>query len=595
MRKFLPILFSGFILQAIAQQPQLANCLHPTSSADLDIGNVRAKILTGGDMWWDLVGSAQYEIPKSSGKHSLFAGALWIGGYDDFGFLRVAAQTYRQSGDDFWTGPLDLATTDLTPAMCSQYDRIWKLTRTEVQDFVSGSNATQAIIDYPGNGNANQAQFLAPFVDINSDGIYNYLDGDYPMFDDVTNQSGCNCTSLHGDQVLWWVINDVGNVHSSSGSLTAIGLEIHCQAFAYATGDADLNNATFYEYKIINRNTTTDLENTFLGFFVDVDLGNYLDDFVGCDVGRGLGYGYNGDMNDEGISGYGTNPPAVGLDIIHGPTADVGDGIDNDRDSCIDCTYLRDTNGVIIDTIPDTVSPELIKMSRFVYYNNSSHPVNGNPVSPEDYYGYLSGYWRNGLPITYGGNGMGGGIGATTDQCYFMYPGNSDPYNWGTNGVAENIWDEVTAGNAPDDRRFLMSTGPFTFHPGEVQCVQTAVLWARDSLGPQSSVTKLKLIDDKIGGGTLDCANFPDGISALDIIKASVYPIPANDKLYFSFNKNIASGIIRVYNIQGKLVCAQKFTGNHANISCEEFISGIYFYQVLAENKAVSSGKFLRK
>ena len=51
--------------------------------------------------------NGRYEIPKGSGKHSMFAGALWIGGYDDNGQLKVAGQTYRQSGTDYWPGPLD--------------------------------------------------------------------------------------------------------------------------------------------------------------------------------------------------------------------------------------------------------------------------------------------------------------------------------------------------------------------------------------------------------------------------------------------------------------------------------------------------------
>ena len=34
------------------------------------------------------------------------------------------------------------------------------------------------------------------------------------------------------------------------------------------------------------------------------DLGNYQDDYVGCDVGLGLGYCYNGDAEDDGAFRY---------------------------------------------------------------------------------------------------------------------------------------------------------------------------------------------------------------------------------------------------------------------------------------------------
>ena len=70
-------------------------CLPPSASSQLDINNVRALLHNGGDMWWDLVGNPRYEVPKGSNRHSMFASSLWIGGLDDAGQLRVAAQTYR--------------------------------------------------------------------------------------------------------------------------------------------------------------------------------------------------------------------------------------------------------------------------------------------------------------------------------------------------------------------------------------------------------------------------------------------------------------------------------------------------------------------
>ena len=40
-----------------------AACQPATAQIDLDINNVRTRLLTGGDMWWDL-NDAKYEIPK---------------------------------------------------------------------------------------------------------------------------------------------------------------------------------------------------------------------------------------------------------------------------------------------------------------------------------------------------------------------------------------------------------------------------------------------------------------------------------------------------------------------------------------------------
>jgi hypothetical protein len=81
-----------------------AGCNQTTATIDLDVNNVRARLMNGGDMWWDIpTGSAAYEVPKGSNKNALFAGSIWIGGKDASGSLKVAAQTYRQSGNDYWS------------------------------------------------------------------------------------------------------------------------------------------------------------------------------------------------------------------------------------------------------------------------------------------------------------------------------------------------------------------------------------------------------------------------------------------------------------------------------------------------------------
>ena len=91
---------------------------------------------------------------------------------------------------------------------------------------------------------------LAPFKDVDGNGIYNPSGGDYPDY----NVTGNDTTSeLYGDETLWWVFNDKGNIHTESEA-DPLGLEIHAQAFGFAA-DNELNDMTFYNYKIINRST----------------------------------------------------------------------------------------------------------------------------------------------------------------------------------------------------------------------------------------------------------------------------------------------------------------------------------------------------
>ena len=484
-----------------------AGCNPSKSKTDLDVNNVRTTIMGGGDMWWDLA-DAQYEIPKGSKKNSMFAGALWIGGVDDGGQLKVAAMTYRQSGNDFWPGPLNVNNATISADECVTWDKHFKLDRSEVEEYVArfATDPTyvipNSILEWPAHGDdaLGQDEFLAPFFDANGNDLYEPYDGDYPDY----NITGTNDNArLFGDQTLFWIFNDKGNIHTETEA-EPLGLEIHAQAFGF-TADNEVNDMTFYNYKVINRSTLP-LNDTYFGQWVDPDLGYYLDDYVGCDVNLGLGICYNGDAEDEGADGYGFNPPAIGVDFFQGPLSDPNDGLDNDRDGLIDEGFdgLDNNNNGLID---DPQEREQIIMSKFVYYNNDFTTM-GNPESGTDIYNYLRGIWKDNVPMTYGGDGHGGGSGSTTDECNFMFPGTSDASFAGTE------WTEVTAGNVPADRRFLQSAGAFTLLPGAVNVITTGVVWARAKSGGQTaSVQLLKIYDREaqaLFDNNFDILNGPD-------------------------------------------------------------------------------------
>ena len=86
-------------------------------------------------MWWDLE-DAQYEVPAGSNKNSLFAGSIWMGGVDETGNLKVAAMTYRQTGIDFWTGPINQNTGGISNAECNKWDRHFVVKRAEVEESI---------------------------------------------------------------------------------------------------------------------------------------------------------------------------------------------------------------------------------------------------------------------------------------------------------------------------------------------------------------------------------------------------------------------------------------------------------------------------
>jgi hypothetical protein len=478
-------------------------CPVTTAQIDLDINGVRARVLVGGDLWWDPVGQVPYyEVPIGSNKNALFSGALWIGGIDKSGQLKVAAQTYRQQGsNDFWGGPISRdpaygSIGGIADARCTDFDKFWPITRSEVETFVSTGEATKAIREWPGNGNItqNELQYLAPFFDSDNDGLYDYTAGDYPYFllagdypvDPGTGTVVCN-DYLFGDKSIWWVFNDVGNVKTETQS-DAIGLEVRSQAFAFKTAD-EVNFMTFYKYQVINRSSDS-LSQTYFGVWSDPDLGNAADDYVGCDVSLGLGYCYNGDPDDDGGQGYGINPPAIGIDFFQGPLADVGDGLDNDKDG------VTDEPG------------EQIIMSKFVYYENVNNVPNGNPATTDDYYEYLSGFWADGQQITFGGSGRD----VAAPPTNYMFSNGTDP------DFSGQIWTMVTAGIQPNDMRWLQSAGTFTLAPGAVNYITTGVVWARaTSGGPLASVTLVKLADQKAQALFDNCFKILDGPNAPDL------------------------------------------------------------------------------
>lgn len=513
-------------------QRVMAGCSAPQAPAELTINNVRTIIFSGGDMWWDLFGgtNAWYYVPKvedrTIGVSSNFAGNVWFGGLDVGGQLKIGAQTYRQAGIDFWTGPLSTVDASISPDVCSKYDKIFRMSRVEVDNFVlAGGPITSDIKDWPGNGDIslNQDPALAPFKDVNGDGIYTPEAGDYPYYD-VFNNEGKDNTNVckarvFGDQTLWWVYNDNGGVHQATGG-RAIGMEVRAQAFAFKTTD-EINNMTFYNYEIINRSKFS-LTQTYMTVWTDADLGYYGDDYIGCDVQRGLGYIYNADNNDEtvgGVNGYGQYIPALGCDFFQGPI-NTEDGIDNDNDNFVD------------------EPGEQMGMTIFNYFNNSFPGVpiqQTDPRNATEYYQYMTGFWRDGTPFTCGGNAYGGSI-----PTKYVYP--SDTYTTGPCGSAP--WSELTAGNTPNDRRFMQSAGPFTLKPGATNYITFGLPWARTtSTDASSSIPLLKIADDKAQALFDNCFKVLSGPEAPDMTIQEMN----NELLIYFSNKTQSNNYLNQY------------------------------------------------
>lgn len=496
------------------QSGHRAACIESRAETDLDINNVRARLRAGGDMWWD-GNRARYIVPNvdpASGEpevSSLYAGAIWLGAYDDGGNLILAAQTYRSSGNDYWNGPLDPLDGTIEKTECELWDRHFECSGAEIDvlraDFlatdpntgqpdytVENANLTKGLKGWPAKGNPFFAevygfelpfQDLAPFADFNGDGIYNPKEGDHP----VIEVTGCNndyYNPVYADQMIWWVYNDNGNIHTQTNG-QPMQMEVQVTAFGYRTTDA-INNMTFYRYKLLNRNALS-LKDTYFSLWSDPDLGCFNDDYIGCDTITGMGYVYNADNDDnatcgsDGAVGYGAAKiPALAVDYFRGPLDSAGNQLG---------------------------------LSSFQYHVNDNGPT-GDPNSALGYYRLISGYWPNGTPITAGGTGYDPASSAPpTDYVFPSFPDETGP----------GVWSMCAGGNiSGNDFRFLHTSGPFVLKPGATNEMISGVVWVPEI--PDYPCPSLKeLVEADVLAQNLfdDCFKITDGPDApfIDIIE----------------------------------------------------------------------------
>ncbi|MEM7105936.1 MAG: hypothetical protein AAF502_22565 [Bacteroidota bacterium] len=478
------------------------DCTPSTSQVDLDINNVRARLLGGGDQWWDLA-DGSYIIPNvPSGEDevsAIFAASVWIGGFDEGGNLKLAAQTYRQSGNDYWSGPLD-ENGEILQSTCNVWDRHFEVKGRNIDrhtadyladddgdgfpDFKVNGAVSEDLLLWPAKGNPHFAaragfslpnQELAPFFDADADGKYDPEKGDFPIIGITSCEIGGIEEATYGDQMIFWIFNDKGNIHTETGG-DQIGMEIHALAFGFATDD-EVNDMSFYKYKLFNK-ATEPLKDTYIGMWVDPDLGCWSNDLAGCNIDeidgkpRNLGIVYNGEAVDNdcsGVPGYGEEVPMLGVDFFRGPKDESGNELG---------------------------------MSTFLVYN-SDFSTNGNPEIAMDFYNYMAGFWKDGSPFEFGGDGFLEG----TFPFPYMFP--SDP----SIPDGPEVWSECSNNNDPADRRFLQSSGPFRMDPGATNEVIIGAVWVPRGNYPCPSFEPLLAADDvaqKLFDNCFDLLDGPD-------------------------------------------------------------------------------------
>lgn len=558
----------------------------------LDFNNIKAFVNTGG-LLFKRPGGPGFEAPKGSGAHSIYAANMWIGGKDPLDTTYIAATNFGVT-QDFQPGPV-MDSLSYAPRY-AYWNRLWKVSKNDIIDHILNYTSVgyvmpASIADWPGNGDAlyGEPAVVAPYVDVNLNGTYDPLNGDYP--------------EILGRQAIYQVFND-DKVHDATGG-PKMKVEIHCMVYEFEScGDSALNNTVFVNYRVINRGLKT-FHNTGFGFFTDIDLGYYSDDYMSSDVSRGMFYAFNGDPIDATTAwttGYGVNLPMQGVTFLGGGYMDT-DGSDNPF--VLDYPSMLSTGGIVyegqgVHYADGTIDNERGGMNKYISYTGLGAPTLGmsDPDNDAQYYNYLNGKWRDGSQLMFGGNGYPGHPGVSTTPTDFAYFYDTDPNYVSTlNTIVTPDWREDIAGNTPGDRRGMGASGYFTMNPGETNEFDVALTFARDLTIDSLPLGSLPLLETMVDtlrnyfeADSTPCGKFKYhtaiGIDEIeDQIIFSVYPNPAHDYITIMLEDQGNTTSYELYDILGNVIIEKKRMNNVATIDISNIANGIYFIDISNEKQ----------
>ncbi|MCI0698432.1 hypothetical protein L0337_41345 [candidate division KSB1 bacterium] len=293
---------------------------------------------------------------------------------------------------------------------------------------------------------------------------------------------------LLGTSTAWAVFNDFDQaLHDTLFKTKPMGVEVQMTAWAYDIPN-DLGDMMFFKFEFINK-SGKDVTDAYVAFWADVDIGDGVD-LVGCDTTLSLGYQYK--TQNDGL--YGANPPAIGYDFLQGPIV----------------PSPGDTANVSGRKMPGFRN---LPMSAFIKYIGGGPRQFRDPETGAEAYNYLRGFDLFGDPVI---------DPLTGKPTKFWHAG--DP-------VTRTGWVDDTH----SDKRFLMSSGPFTIADGDTQEVVGGIVIAQDQTW-QETVRLLKARDQHEQQLFDDNFVLPDSPSSL-VVTAS----PDTASILLSWNNAVES------------------------------------------------------
>lgn len=460
-------------------------------------------------------------------------------------------------------GPVYSNPLDFNQQM-DKYNRGYYVTKQMIEDHLAilfyGNPdyiAPHGIREWPAHGDISigEAENIADFVDVNQNGIYEPMLGDYPK--------------IYGDQCL------LNIYHQNKLDPTNNDLEVHQYFFTYDCDTSEiLRNTVFENMRVINRGEN--LDSTYVGSYIDFDLGGKYDDYVGTNVELGMIYIYNSDELDlsYGASiGFGTKIPAQGMLVLNGMKL-KNNG--NDKPSGVAVNESINGNG-FGDGLIDNEYYTLESSQRYSY---TSSGIFSYPVSISEYWNVLSGKYQTGeeklfvpnVPIRYD------------------YFGTSDPLFYATRGYDHGNNSVESTSQDPGDKSILGGSGPGLFASGDTINYLTAHITSFDTTDTSVPISTDKLFADAawlknaFATNDLGCGKtfgaIQNDLATIEIEKydVNVYPNPFHNELIITNLGNEESNIF-VYDLNGNLLISELSNENAHKINLE-LKSGIYILKV---------------
>lgn len=497
-----------------------------------------------------------------------WAGGFWLGGINENNSILLNAATFQGFGNNcFWPGPYDNNNVGnfSDPDLCQDWDILFKVDKKDIdafkQDFADNGELNNPIPESIRGWPARRNPFfmdihgfslpntvLAPFIDINGNGIYNPIEGDYPNINDA-------------DQGVWWVMQTNGHINVCTGS-DNLNVEIHILAHTYN----EFDQSTFYDIDIISMDEQI-VDSLFFSYWLDCSS-LCAEDLIGSMPEEDFAFFYGNDESSNQCAGSpNLRHTLMGVKQLKGPLAPR---IINSENELVypDISIEADT----------FVEQRLSSVKHYYRFSPTTELFEADPQTTNQYYNLMQGKWRDG-----------------SDQIIngivnpFAFPGN--PSN-----QEENDYAMCNEEERIEDIRLNINCGPFRMQPGSTHRLSYVVT--------RVDYDNVRCADVNVLGERIEeIENFYRNFittSAHPVLKSNnnvfVQPNPARDIVSFALDEgNELIEQIEIFDLSGKSILnMDDQSQSKLEVSIASLNAGTYFYVLISDKSKGYSGKFIK-